>query len=131
MVFVGHQSHFAVQQWMQRASVLAAPSVEGSDGDSEGLPTVLCEAQSAGLPAVAFAIDGVTEAFSLERRKALPVAGDSAALADEIIRLLEDDGAWYEASSAGLKYVAGHFDLDAQTRLLEKKYEEVIAGYRV
>jgi glycosyltransferase involved in cell wall biosynthesis len=130
VVFVGHQSHFAVQQWMQRASVLAAPSVEGSDGDSEGLPTVLCEAQAAGLPAVAFAIDGVTEAFPVERRKTLPVVGDIAALADEIIRLLEDDGGWHEASNAGLKYVEKHFDINTQTRLMEKKYEEVIARHR-
>ena len=129
-VFVGHQSQFAVQQWMQRASVLAVPSAEARNGDSEGLPTVLCEAHAEGLPAVAFAIDGVTEAFPIERRKTLPVAGDIAALADEIIRLIENDPAWHEASDAGFQYVAEHFDLNVQTRLLEKKYEEVIGGHR-
>jgi glycosyltransferase involved in cell wall biosynthesis len=129
VLFVGRQSHIGVQQWMQRASVLAAPSVEGSDGDSEGLPTVLCEAQAEGLPAVAFAIDGVSEAFPAERRNTLPVAGDIAALADEIVRLIKDDQAWQETSNAGLHYVAKHFDLYAQTRLLEEKYEEVIARH--
>jgi glycosyltransferase involved in cell wall biosynthesis len=126
-VFLGHQSHAVIRQWMQRASVLAAPSVEAKDGDSEGLPTVLCEAQAEGLPVTTFDTEGVTEALPVERRHALPKAGNVAALAEEIIRIMRDEQAWQKASDAGRSYMRSHFDLDAQTQLLEDKYEEVIA----
>src|SRR5262249_27807604 len=125
VVFLGQQSHLAVRQWMQQATVLAAPSVQARDGDSEGLPTVICEAQAEGLPVVAFATDGVTEAFPPERRASLPRAGDTNALGEEMIRLMKDDRAWQQASDAGHAYMGTHFDLDVQTRLLEDKYEEI------
>lgn len=112
---------------MQRASVLVAPSVEAKDGDSEGLPTVLCEAQAEGLPVTTFDTEGVTEALPVERRHALPKAGNVTALAEEIIRIMKDERAWQTASDAGRSYMRSHFDIDAQTRLLEDKYEEVIA----
>ncbi len=112
---------------MQRASVLAAPGVEAIDGDSEGLPAVLCEAQAEGLPVTTFDTEGVTEALPVKRRHALPKAGNVAALAEEIIRIMRDEQAWQKASDAGRSYMRSHFDLDAQTQLLEDKYEEVIA----
>lgn len=127
-IFLGYQSHAVVRQWMRQARVLAAPSVQATDGDSEGLPTVLCEAQAEGLPVTAFATEGVTEALPAGRRESMPEAGDVAALAEEIIRLMKDDRAWQQASDAGRNYMRSHFDLGVQTKLLEDKYEEVIAG---
>jgi len=129
-VFLGHKSNVDVRQWMQRARVLVAPSVRARNGDSEGLPTVICEAQAERLPVIAFATEGVTEAFPIERHAPMPQEGDVVALADEIIRLMKDDCAWQQASEAGRRYMEAHFDLDAQTRLLEDKYEEVIARHR-
>ncbi len=96
-VFLGYRSPADVRQWMRRARVLVAPSVQASNGDSEGLPTVLCEAQSEGLPVIAFATEGVTEAFPAEKRASLPKEGDVAALADEIIRFMKDDYAWQQS----------------------------------
>ncbi|QNI32701.1 glycosyltransferase [Alloacidobacterium dinghuense] len=127
IVFLGHQSHAIVRQWMRRASVLVAPSVPASSGDCEGLPTVLCEAQAEGLPVVAFATEGVTEALPADRRNSLPRAGDVSGLSQEIIRFMEDDRIWQQISDAGKYYAGLHFDLAAQTHLLENKYEEVIA----
>jgi glycosyltransferase involved in cell wall biosynthesis len=127
--FPGFQSHTEVKQWMRQACVLAVPSVRAMDGDSEGLPTVLCEAQAEGLPVIAFATDGVTEALPMERRNSLPQEGDAFALAEQILHFLKDDHAWRQASDAGRRYVKSHFDLAEQTRLLEDKYEEVIARH--
>jgi glycosyltransferase involved in cell wall biosynthesis len=127
-VFLGFQSHNAVKQWMRRARMLVAPSVQAKNGDAEGLPMALCEAQAEGLPVIAFATDGVTEALPVERRESLPGENDTAGLAEQIIHLLENDHAWHHASDAGRRYIKSHFDLAAQTRLLEGKYEEVIAG---
>jgi glycosyltransferase involved in cell wall biosynthesis len=127
VTFPGFQSHSEVKRWMRRACVLAVPSVRASNGDTEGLSTVACEAQAEGLPVAAFATEGVTEAFPEERRTTLPKEGDIPALAEQILRLMTDDWAWHEASIAGRRYMETHFDLAAQTRLLEDKYEEIIA----
>lgn len=130
-IFLGHQSHAVVRQWMRRAQVLAAPSIQAQNGDSEGLPTVPCEAQAEGLPVVAFDTDGVTEALPVERRSSLPKPEDVAALAHEIIHLLTDGKAWHQASDSGMRHVKAHFDLAAQTLLLEDKYDEILARLHV
>jgi glycosyltransferase involved in cell wall biosynthesis len=131
VMFLGQQTHAEVKRWMLRSRVLAAPSVRAKNGDSEGLPTVLCEAQALGLPPVAFATEGVAEALPIERRGCMPSEGDVAGLAEKIVHLMQDDEAWQVASDAGRRYIKRHFDLNAQARILEDKYEEVIAGYYV
>ncbi len=130
-LFLGHQSGVAVKQWMQRARVLAAPSIKARNGDSEGLPTVLCEAQAEGLPVITFATGGVTEALPADRHGSLPKTGDVENLAGEIIRLMTDDQAWCRASDAGKKFMKSYFDLAVQTQILEDIYDEVIARHRV
>jgi glycosyltransferase involved in cell wall biosynthesis len=44
-----------------RASVFAAPCVVGSDGNRDGLPTVLVEAMALGVPVVATDVTGIPE----------------------------------------------------------------------
>jgi glycosyltransferase involved in cell wall biosynthesis len=128
--FLGQQPHAEVKRWMQRSRLLVAPSVRAKNGDSEGLPTVLCEAQAFGLPPVAFVTSGVAEALPVIRRSGMPPEGDVAGLFQKIIHLMEDDDAWQIASDAGRQYVKARFDLSEQTRILEDKYEDVIARYR-
>lgn len=126
-IFLGRCSHAEIHRWMQRARVLVAPGIEARNGDSDGLPIVLCEAQATGLPAIAFATDAVTEVFPVERRNSLPARGDVVSLAGEIIQHLTDDQAWKQASDAGKRHVKAKFDLATQTQLLEEKYDAVIA----
>jgi glycosyltransferase involved in cell wall biosynthesis len=129
VLFLGQQPHAEVKRWMQRSRVLVAPSVRAKNGDSEGLPTVLCEAQAFGLPPVAFVTSGVTEALPVNRRSGMPPEGDVAGLFQKIIHLMEDDDAWQIASDAGRQYVKARFDVSEQTRILEDKYDDVIARY--
>lgn len=130
-VFLGQQPRQAVQDWMRCARVLAAPSVCAENGDAEGLPTVLCEAQAIGLPVAAFATDGVTEAIPEAYRANLPAERDETGLAARIIQLLENELEWRLASEIGRHYMQTGFDLERQTRILENAYEEVIAGHHV
>ena len=52
---------------MRRASLILAPSVVASDGDREGVPTVLVEAAASGLPAVASRHTGILRSSSTAR----------------------------------------------------------------
>lgn len=127
VVFLGQQSHDQVMQWMRSARVLAAPSICASDGDQEGLPTVLCEAQALGLPVVTFATNAVTEALPGELRNAMPCELDEAGLARAVVRLIQDDAQWKHASALGRQYMEEQFDIERQTRTLEEIYDKVIA----
>lgn len=51
----------AMLEVFRKADLFACPSVRASDGDMDGIPTVLMEAMSAGLPVLATAISGVPD----------------------------------------------------------------------
>ena len=128
--FLGKQSHAEVCDWMARAAVLALPSIRAEDGDCEGLPTVACEAQAAGLPVAAFATGGVSEAFPEKIRSMLPNEGDEAGLAEIITRLLTDVETWRRFSISGRRYIEEHLDLELQTCALEHIYDDIVAAHK-
>lgn len=71
---VGWMLSDQVRAQMARADVLLVPSVTASNGDEEGVPTVLMEALAAGLPVVASSHAGIPE---------LVLHGESGLLAQE------------------------------------------------
>ena len=73
-----------------RASVVAAPCVVGSDGNRDGLPTVLIEAMALRIPVVATPVTGIPELVEDGRTGLLVPERDPKALADAIGRLLRE-----------------------------------------
>ena len=86
----GWQPPQEVAAWMQRADVLAVPSIVAADGDRDGLPNVILEAAIAGLPIAAADTGGIGEFVVNEQTGLLVDAGDEAALAAAIGRLIDD-----------------------------------------
>jgi glycosyltransferase involved in cell wall biosynthesis len=124
--FLGAQPAQVVRGWMQRARVLAAPSVIAASGDAEGLPIVLCEAQAMELPVVAFRGFGVSEAVSDGESGILVKQRDEHAMAHAILSLLQDDILAERMGHLGRQRAEKYFDLAVQTQLLEEKYTEVL-----
>jgi glycosyltransferase involved in cell wall biosynthesis len=124
--FLGAQPVHVVRDWMQRARLLATPSVVAASGDSEGLPIVLCEAQAVGLPIVGFRGPGVSEAVRDGETAMLVKPRDEYAFANTMLSLLMDDAQAERMSQLGRQHAETHFDLHAQTQLLEEKYFEVL-----
>ena len=127
-VFLGSQPAAVVRTWMQRARMLVAPSVVAKNGDSEGLPTVLCEAQAMRLPIVAFRGPGVSEAVIDGETALLVDPLDDEGLSAAVIRLLGDRRLQGRLGAAGRLHAEKYFDLQRQTALLEDKYDEVLSG---
>jgi glycosyltransferase involved in cell wall biosynthesis len=69
-----------------RADLFCCPSVVTPDGDRDGLPNVLVEAMSTGLPAVGSNISGIPEAIEHEETGLLVPPGNGAVLADALAR---------------------------------------------
>lgn len=124
--FLGPQPPAVVRDLMHRASVLAAPSIVASTGDSEGLPITLCEAQAIGLPVAAFRGPGVSEAVVENETALLVPSADHRALAQAISTLLADADLSDRLAAAGRRRAEQYFSLAAQTALLESTYDEIL-----
>lgn len=74
------------------ADVFIAPSRRERSGRTEGLPTALLEAASAGLPLIASRTGGIPELLTDDRNALLVEPGDASALRDALIRLHGDRG---------------------------------------
>jgi glycosyltransferase involved in cell wall biosynthesis len=125
--FLGMQSHEVVKGWMNRASMLVAPSVTAASGDSEGLPTVIVEAQAMGLPVIATDHAGNTEAVSDGQTGLIAQERDVDTLARHITRLAGDTDLWARLSHTARRQAERQFDLRQQTRVLEDLYDDVLA----
>jgi glycosyltransferase involved in cell wall biosynthesis len=71
------------------ADVFCCPSIMARDGDRDGLPNVLVEAMSTGLPAVGSALSGIPEAIIDNETGFLVPPGDVEALATAIDQLCD------------------------------------------
>lgn len=128
VAFTGFLPLPEVKDWLARASVVAVPSVTASNGDSEGLPTVILEAQAMGTPVIVTRHAGNAEGVD-EGRTALVVSErDVEALAKAIRSFLQDAAAVEAFGSAGRKFVEGRFDIAMQARGLEAIYDRARAA---
>jgi len=126
--FLGFQPVAVVKSWMNRASLFVAPSVTAHQGDSEGLPNVVLEAQAMGLPVVSTVHAGIPEAIVQGETGFLAPERNSEALTQYILRLLQDPDLWQAFSHQGQARVRTHFDRRQQTRILEGIYKEILAA---
>jgi colanic acid/amylovoran biosynthesis glycosyltransferase len=114
-----------VAQWMQRAHVMAVPSVTARSGDTEGLPMTVTEALASGLPVVASAHAGIPDAVLDGQTGFLAPERDPIVLADRLQTVLADDALRDQLSAASRKHALSHFDLARQTQVLEEIYAEL------
>jgi glycosyltransferase involved in cell wall biosynthesis len=89
---------------------------------------VFIEAQAMGLPVVSTRSGGIPEAVKDGETGLLVAERDPWALADAILRLMQDDELWKRYSLAGRKRVVDNFNLVKQTRRLEYVFEQLLAG---
>ena len=108
-----------VREQVAGAGVFAAPCVVGSDGNADGLPTVLLEAMALGTPCVSTDVTGITEAVRHERTGLEVPQHDAAALADALVRLLDDDALRTRLAAAARELVEREFDTRRQVAALD------------
>ena len=112
---------------MKRAWLLAAPSLAAPDGDSEGLPTVICEAAAASLPVVASRHSGIPEGVVDGSTGWLVPEGDEAALADRLEDLLLDPAGRERMARAARALAERRFDAAVQMTALEVHYDRLVS----
>ncbi len=123
VAILGYRGAEEVRDLMRAARVLCVPSTIADNGDAEGFGMIFAEAQAAGLPVVSFATGGVPEAVDDGCTGLLVADRDDAALAEALLRLLQDRALWSRMSRNGRERVRSCFDLDTQCRRLENLYD--------
>jgi glycosyltransferase involved in cell wall biosynthesis len=92
------------------------------DGDRDGLPNVLMEAQSQGLACVATRISAIPELVADRATGLLAEAGDPRALADAMARLIRDPRLRERLGAAGRQRVARDFRFDDGIDRLQDRF---------
>ncbi|NUR09985.1 MAG: glycosyltransferase family 4 protein [Nocardioidaceae bacterium] len=118
VTFHGPLTQDETRERVRGAAVLAAPCVVGADGNRDGLPTAILESLALGTPVVATPVTGIPEAVMDGRTGLLVPEGDVPALADALVRLVDDSDLRCRLAEAGRAHVEAHFDAQANGRVL-------------
>jgi len=96
----------------------------------EGLPRVLLEARTIGLPAVATRVGGVEEVVAQGRHGWLSEAGDIAGLSAHLIRVLQSQGNPPQGRSQSMERLPKEFHLDEMVKQYEFLYDRFLDDRR-
>jgi glycosyltransferase involved in cell wall biosynthesis len=97
---------------LRQADLFVLPSRVAASGDRDGLPNVLMEAQSQGLPVVATRLSAIPELILDGVTGLLVPPEDIGALTDALRRLIADPRLRGALGQAGAQRVRGHFDCE-------------------
>jgi len=115
---LGRVDEKALQALYDAADIVVLPNIPVK-GDVEGFGIVALEACARGICVVAARLEGLQEAIKEGENGFLVEPGDSAAYADTIVRLLEDDQAREDFGARARDFVAKH---NSWTRVGERYY---------
>ena len=120
-VFLGNLRENQLSAVYSAADVFVLPSIQ------EGQGIVLLEAQACGKPVVAFGEGGVYEAVRDKESGFLVDLGNSEGLADELLRLLGDEGLRQKMGATGRRFVTENFTWDLCAQRMLGVYREQLA----
>lgn len=106
-----------VTELMGSHDVFAAPFVVGSDGNADGLPTVLLEAMARGIPCVAADVTAVSEVIRPGETGWLVPSGDVGALAQALAEAVSSPSR-RAITDAARELIEEHFDSHRQAQQL-------------
>jgi colanic acid/amylovoran biosynthesis glycosyltransferase len=123
VTLVGPLARDGVIEELRGADVLVAPSVVSARGQREGIPVVLMEAMSCGLPVIASRLSGIPELVEHERNGLLVTPGRADELADALARLARDGALRQRLGNEGRATIERDFDLRSNAARLVAMFE--------
>ena len=116
------------EELMPRAHVLIQPSVVASNGDQDGIPTVVLEALALGLPVVATPVSGIPEAVADGESGLLVPQNSGQATAAAVARILDDADLAAQLARGGRARVERSFDLRLSVSVLHHLFLNAARG---
>jgi colanic acid/amylovoran biosynthesis glycosyltransferase len=134
---LGAGNHIRILGWKDQneivdllsgSDIFLAPSVTAMDGDREGTPTVLMEAQALGLPVVSTYHSGIPEVVEDGVTGYLVKERDSVLLEEAIKKMISDPGRLTKMGRAGRKKVLDEFNIRTLNQTLLDYYKLGLDG---
>ncbi len=110
--WLGRQPQTKVQKVLQSADIFVLASKVADDGDRDGLPNVLMEAQSQSVPCIATAVSAIPELIDDGTTGRLVAPGDRTALAAAIVELAGDPPLRQRLAEQALAKLRADFQMD-------------------
>ena len=118
--WLGPQAQQTVIELYRSADLFVLNSCIDRHGDRDGLPNVMVEAQSQGLPVIGTDLSGIPELIEHEQNGLLVEPGDHAALVDSIERLIMRPKLRRQYGSTGRTKVRELFDMRSSLSKLKQ-----------
>ncbi len=112
----------------RKATIVALPCVILDNGDRDGIPNVLVEAMSMGIPVVATRVSGIPELIEDGRDGLLVPPRDAGALADALGDALGDAGLRERLGAEAHRTVTERFDLAHNAARLDDLFARALAS---
>ncbi len=122
--FHGAADSAQVRAVLGDAHVFVLASATARDGDEEGTPLSLSEAQASGLPVVSTRHSGIPEVVCDGRSGILVEPGDANALAAALVEMVAAHDTWPRLGAAGRMHVESTFGVPVSTRQLLAAYDD-------
>jgi colanic acid/amylovoran biosynthesis glycosyltransferase len=117
---VGPRPQAEVIRIVRDAAVFAAPCVVGSDGNRDGLPTVLLEAMALGTPCVSTDVTGIPEVVRDGETGLIVPQHDPESLATALERLLDSPELRTKLAHEARALIEREFDIHRNTARMRK-----------
>jgi colanic acid/amylovoran biosynthesis glycosyltransferase len=121
--FVGHKNAEQVNKLMAECDCFVHHSVTSSEGDKEGIPTVLMEAMATGLPVISTIHAGIPELIEHGKTGYLVSEKDTLTYTFMMKKILEDDGLIGHNARINIET---NFNLQNQIQKLSNIYEQIV-----
>jgi colanic acid/amylovoran biosynthesis glycosyltransferase len=125
--FVGAKNNSYVRERMADCDLFVLASVTAADGDTEGAPVSLLEAQACGIPVVSTQHAGIPEIVADNVSGRLVNERDSDAIADAICDLIRRVDSWAAMGARGRAFVEEHHNIRRLNQRMVEIYSEAIA----
>ena len=125
---IGGLPQAAVINEFKTTDILILPSVTAANGDKEGIPIVLMEAQAMGLPVISTRHSGIPELVTDGKSGYLVAEKDAQSLANRMSELATKPDLRKRMGKEGRKKVVAIFSHQEEMDRLEKLFGKLMAG---
>lgn len=128
--FLGALTQQQVQQELAQAHLLCLPCLTDNKGNRGIIPDALKEAMASGLPDVSTYHSSIPELVTDGVNGYLVPEKNSHALADKLIRLIEQPHTWEQLGLAARENIEAGFSQEKQVGQLELWFDQIIQDYQ-